>query len=92
MNVKMEYEVVVFENNSAYDNRKITDLSRYIEICKYYMNPQFLNKEDVTIWYCSSFISYADKSGNDKAMNIVLVGKLKPEDFKFVEEELGKLY
>jgi len=88
----MEYEVVVFENNSPYDNRKITELSRFVEICRYYMNPEFLNKEDVSLWYGGSFISYADKSGNDKAMNIVLVGKLKPEDFKFVEEELKKFY
>ena len=88
----MEYEVVVFENNAPYDSRKITDLSSFVEICRYYMNPEYTEKEYVSLWHGGSFISYSDKSGNDKAMNIVLVGKLKPEDFKFIEEELKKFY
>lgn len=88
----MEYEVIVFENTSLYDRQVITDLSRFIKICKYYVNPEYVNKDDVSICFGSSFFSYSDKSGNDKPMNVVLVGKLSPEDFKKLEEELKKLY
>jgi hypothetical protein len=88
----MEYEVIVFENTSPYDQQIITDLSRFVEICKYYVNPEYVTKDEVSICFGSSFFSYADKSGNDKPMNVILVGKLSAEEVSKLKEELKKLY
>ena len=86
-------EVVVFENHSLYDCAKVTDdaVEVFIEMCRRYVSPEYLSKEATYLHNGGSFVTYADISGGDKPMMVMIFG-CQPDIFPKIEEGLQQMY
>ena len=70
-------EVVIFENQSVYGSRLLPAegiAAAYVKICAEYIHPQFVPESNTALNYGNTFITYRDRSGNDKPFLIVLMG------------------
>jgi hypothetical protein len=85
----MSYEIIVFEYNDLYDGTdKLIDekhaVTEFIRFCKQYMSPEYYTNEDTRLIMGDMYISYADISGGDKPMNILLLGKISEENKTYI--------
>jgi hypothetical protein len=92
----MEYEIVVFEDSDIWYGD--TDVSPDKIICEFiecyirYFNPCDLEEKDVWFQSGKSWLTYRDKSGNDKPITIMLVGPITKEIKELLKEEVSKVY
>ena len=86
-------EVVVFENNSVYDSIKVTDdaVEVFIDMCKDYVSPEDISQEATSLYNGGTFVTYADISGGDKPMMVMIFG-IKPDMFSKIKEGLEQMY
>jgi hypothetical protein len=89
----MSFEIIVFEDQSLYDGSNViqdekTAITEFIKICNKYIDPEYYSKEYTFLSFGNLYVSYADKSGGDKPMNILLIGKLTEESKKYIREQL----
>lgn len=88
----MSFEIIIFENQSLYDGTsEIEDekeaVKKFLNYCDKYFEYYF--KENITLTFGNLFVSYADNSGGDKPLNIILIGKLTEESKDFIKTELS---
>jgi hypothetical protein len=75
--VDQEYEIMVYEYNSPYDSETVTQencVEVFLKICKKYVSPEYLREDQTHVHYGNWFFSYADQSGGDKPMLVMLIG------------------
>jgi hypothetical protein len=93
----MAFEVIVFENQSLYagTENEIKDekeaIKRFLDYCEEYSCYLFGSdeKEDRTLTFGKLYVSYADDSGVDKPLNILLLGKLTEESKEHIKSKLS---
>jgi hypothetical protein len=86
-----EMEIVAFENQSPYDSLYVVNnpIGEFIEMCKRYVNPEYVLEENAEVFFGQTFISYCDRSGGDKPMIVMLMGitsNMIPEIIKALKE------
>jgi hypothetical protein len=89
------FEIIVFENHcyydgDIYDNTNV--IEKYINVCKHYVNPEYVSEKEAYFTYGKLFVSYSDHSGGDKPMNVILVGEITEEMRGTIQEKLKKFY
>ena len=87
-------EVVVFENHSVYESEKVTEddaVDLFIEMCRRYVSPEYLSKESTCLYNGGTFVTYADISGGDKPMMVMIFG-CGPDIFPHIQEGLEQMY
>jgi len=90
-----DYEILVFEHNSMYDMRDANAanvLDVFLETCREYVNPEYVGQDSVHLDSSKRFVSYADHSGNDKPMLVILIGTITDEMLDAIRDGLKKLY
>lgn len=92
----MSFEIIIFENQSLYNNTsEIQDekeaVKRFLEYCEEYSCYLFGSdeKEERTLTIGNLYVSYADNSGVDKPLNILLLGKLTEESKEVIKNWLS---
>jgi hypothetical protein len=91
----MDYEILVFEHNSMYDLRDANSanvVKVFVETCRHYMNPEYVGQDSVHLDSSERFVSYADRSGNDKPMLVILIGAITDEMVVAIQDGLKQLY
>ena len=88
----MSFEIIIFENQDLYDgSNEIEDekeaVKIFINFCKTYFDEYA--KEYTTLTIGTLFVSYADDSGGDKPLNILLLGKLTQESKDQIKSQLS---
>jgi hypothetical protein len=90
-----DYEILVYENNSMYDMRE-TDSANVVDVflrmCKEFVNPEYVDKNSTEFDSSSKFVSYSDRSGNDKPMLVILIGTITDEMIVAIQDGLKKMY
>jgi len=87
-------EVIVFENNSVYDHAKVTDddaVELFIDMCKDYVSPEDISQESTSLYNGGTFVTYADNTGCDKAMMVMIFG-CQPDIFPKIKKGLQQMY
>ena len=87
----MSFEIIIFENQSLYDGTsEIQDekeaVKKFLDYCEEYLQ---YSKEYTYLSIGELYVSYADNSGGDKPLNILLIGKLTQESKDFIKKELN---
>jgi hypothetical protein len=93
--MEAEYEILVYEHNSMYDSRDANAanvLDVFLETCREYVNPEYVNQNYTEFHSSKRFVSYADRSGNDKPMLVILIGTITDEMLAGIRDGLKKLY
>ena len=92
----MSFEIIMFENQSLYNNTsEIQDekeaVKRFLDYCEEYSCYLFGSDEkgDRTLTIGNLYVSYADNSGVDKPLNILLLGKLTEESKELIKNWLS---
>jgi hypothetical protein len=86
------YEIVILECTDVYGTWDVSSdnvVQEFIDLCRKYVNPEDVNREDVCLSNTRNLISYSDISGNDKPRTVMLIGSNIP--FKIYEEIDDKL-
>jgi hypothetical protein len=86
-------EVVVFENNTVYDNEKVHDdaIELFTSMCKRYVSPEYLSKESTCLHNGGTFVTYADISGGDKPCMVMIFGT-SPDMYEKIKQALEEMY
>ena len=88
----MSFEIIIFEHQTLYDGtNEIEDekqaVKKFLGYCEKYFEYYF--KENITLTFGKLFVSYADNSGGDKPLNILLIGKLTEESKELIKNWLS---
>jgi hypothetical protein len=90
------YEIVVFEYNTIYDSCEADSsdkaMTMFVEMCRKYVSPEYVQENETRFDAGHMFLSYADHSGGDKPMLVLLIGNITEEMESTAEEMLKKLY
>ena len=90
------YEILAFEHNSMYDIQHAEApeeaLKLFVEMCCMFVRPEYVEKNQTSFDSGHLYMSYADHSGNDKPMLIMLVGNITDEMVSDARAALDKLY
>ena len=90
-----DYEIIVFENHDIYDLTTVSDLTvvkTYLDYCKQYVNPEYVQENETNLYNTKMMISYIDKSGGCKPCNVLLIGRISSELFEEIRKGLVKFY
>ena len=90
-----DYEIIVFENHEIYDLTTVSDLTvvkTYLDYCKQYVNPEYVEENETNLYNTKMMISYIDKSGGCKPCNVLLIGHISSELFEEIRKGLAKFY
>lgn len=93
--MEADYEILVFEHNSMYDTRDanaVNVLDVFLDTCREYVNPEYVGQDSVHLDSSKKFVSYADRSGNDKPMLVILIGTITDEMFDAIRDGLKQMY
>ena len=87
----MTFQIIVFEYQSLYDGtNEIQDekdaVKKFLDYCEEYLH---YSKEYTHLSIGELYVSYADNSGGDKPLNILLIGKLRQESKDEIKKELN---
>ncbi len=92
----MSYEIAIFEHSDLYDGDQDVSpdkvICEFIEYYTRYFNPRYYEEENVRFQRGRMWLSYADNSGGDKPMTIMLVGSITDELVANLKEAVAKLY
>ena len=92
----MEYEIVVFENSDVWYGGEDVDADKiiwlFIEHYTCYFSPDDVDEKNVWFQGGKSWLTYRDKSGNDKPITIMLVGPITKEFKVQLDEAVQKVY
>lgn len=87
----MSFQIIIFEDQSLYDGTsEIQDekeaIKKFLDYCEEYLH---YSKEYTSLTFGNLFVSYADNSGGDKPLNILLIGKITQESKDEIKKELN---
>lgn len=87
----MTFQIIIFEDQSLYDGTsEIQDekeaVKKFLNYCEEYLQ---YSKEYTHLSVGELYVSYADNSGGDKPLNILLIGKLTQESKDHIKTELS---
>lgn len=90
------YEILAFEHNTIYHAKSSETsenaLNTFIEFCSGFVNPEYV-PEDLTDFDSGHlYMTYADRSGGDKPMLVMLIGHITEEMISAASARLKKLY
>jgi hypothetical protein len=90
----MDFEIVCFENQDVYHKYSVSNdiIDTYIKQCVEYINPSDVNQDSTSISYGKMFFSYADRSGSDKPMLVMLIGSITSEMRIKIQDRLNTIY
>ena len=74
---KVQYEVIVFEDQSIYATAMIPKenlVEAFTNMCVEYVNPEYVPQTQTSLNFGKTFVSYSDRSGGDKPMIVLLTG------------------
>ena len=90
------YELLVFECNSLYHSKTSESqenaLTMFVELCREFVSPEYVAENETSFDSGSLYMSYADRSGGDKPMLVVLIGTITDEMRSKAQESLKKMY
>jgi hypothetical protein len=90
------YELLVFESNSLYHSKTSESednaLSMFVAICREFVSPEYVAENGTSFDSSSLHMSYADCSGGDKPMLVLLIGTITDEMRSKAQESLKKMY
>jgi hypothetical protein len=90
-----DYEIIVFENHEIYDvttASELTVVSTYLDYCKQYVNPEYVQENETNLYNTKMMISYIDKSGSHKPCNVLLIGRISSELLEEIRRGLADFY
>ena len=92
----MSYEIAIFEYSDLYDGDQDVSpdkvICEFIEYYRRYFISRNLDEGDVQLQRGRTWLSYADNSGGDKPMTLMLMGSITEEIVANLEEAVAKLY
>lgn len=74
---KVQYEVIVFEDQSIYTTAMIPKenlVEAFTNMCVEYISPEYVPQTQTSLNFGKTFVSYSDRSGGDKPMIVLLTG------------------
>ena len=92
----MSFEIAIFEYSELYDcDRDVSPdkvICEFIEYYKQYFDPCYYEEENVRFQRGRTWLSYADNSGGDKPMTVMLMGSITEEIVANLKEAVAKVY
>ena len=90
------YELLVFECNSLYHSKTSESqdnaLTMFVELCREFISPEYVAENQTSFDSGSLYMSYADRSGGDKPMLVIMIGTITDEMCSRAQETLKKMY
>jgi hypothetical protein len=90
------YEILVFESNAMYHSKTSESednaLAMFIAMCREFVSPEYVAENQTRFDSSSLHMSYADCSGGDKPMLVLLIGMITDEMRSKAQETLKKMY
>ena len=92
----MSFEIAIFEYSELYDcDRDVSPdkvICEFIEYYKQYFDPCYYEEENVRFQRGRTWLSYADNSGGDKPMTVMLMGSITEELVANLKWAVAKIY
>ena len=89
-----DFEIAIFEHSDLYDGNKFVPADKVVDVFmqhyKHYL--RFADEENVEFTRGRTWLSYRDKSGNDKPMTVKLMGAITDELMLQLKEAVRKVY
>ena len=91
------YEILVFECNTMYHSKASESednaLAIFIAFCREFVSPEYVAENDTSFDSSSLYMSYADRSGGDKPMLVLLIGSTITDEMRSkAADSLKKMY
>jgi hypothetical protein len=87
------FEIAVFEYSDPYSGEEMVSRQNVVkEFVKAYKKFLPCEKDDIVSWRGRTWLSYVDKSGNDKTMTIMLIGTITKELEQEIERAVEDIY
>lgn len=91
-----DYEIAVFEYSDLYDGAATVPADKvvqsFIEQYKRYLNPEYYPEDEVWFGQGRLWLSYRDKTGGDKPMTVMLLGRITDELVAEIKAAVARLY
>ena len=92
----MSYEIAIFEYSDLYDGDEDVSpdkvICEFIEYYKRYFISRNVDEGDVWLQRGRTWLSYADKTGGDKPMTLMLIGSITDELVANLKEAVAKVH
>ena len=92
----MSYEIAIFEYSDLYDGDEDVSPDKVVcELIEYYTRyfvSRNVDEGDVWLQRGRTWLSYADKSGGDKPMTLMLIGSITDELVANLKWAVAKVY
>jgi len=90
------YEISVFEYSDPYSGEEMVSrqnvVKEFIKAYKEFLPPNYYEKDDIVSWRGRTWLSYVDKSGNDKPMTVMLIGNITKDLEEEIERAVEDIY
>jgi hypothetical protein len=89
------YEIVVFQNHDIYTITTASEgtvVKTYLEYCKDYVSPEYIEEKETSLYNTKMLISYVDNSGGDKPCNVLLIGRITSELLEEIRKGVADFY
>jgi hypothetical protein len=90
------FEIAVFEYSDPYSGQEMVSrqdvVKEFVKAYKKFLPPKHCEKDDIVSWRGRTWLSYVDKSGNDKPMTIMLIGTITKELEQEIERAVEDIY
>lgn len=90
------YEISVFEHSDPYSGEEMVSrqnvVKEFIKAYKEFLPPHYYEKDEIVSWRGRTWLSYVDKSGNDKPITIMLIGNITKDLEQEIERAVEDIY
>jgi len=90
------FEIAIFEYSDPYSGEEMVSrqnvVKEFVKAYKKFLPPEYCEKDDIVSWRGRTWLSYVDKSGNDKPMTIMLIGNITKELEQEIERAVEDIY
>ena len=90
------FEIIVFENHDPYDGTSDIPadmvVEEFVRMCKIYVNPKFVPKEETSLSFSKMTAYYSERTGNDKPCMVLLVGTITEDMVTIIKNGIANLY
>ena len=88
-------EIIVYRNQSLYYAEDVSDemaTRKFLDVCKEYVDPEYVSEQEGHFVNGKMFVSYSDNSGNDKPKIVMLIGLLTQDMIDDIQNGIKKFY